>query len=375
MSDDRIGVKAGFSSLGNGPLGAVFPFLLFVAALYAFFVSIDLMSAAFKISGKGFTQGLLGTVSDPLAGLILGFLTTSLVQSSSTTTSIVVGLVAAGSFPLGIAIPIIMGANIGTTVTNTIVSMGHITRRHEFSRAFAAGTVHDFFNILAVIVLFPIEMAFHPVERSAVFLEELFADAGGFQFVSPLKAIVKPATHTLLEALPNPVVLVLIALGVLFVSLTLMVRVMRKAVLVRVEHLFDRVLFRNDFASFLLGWILTALVQSSSATTSMVIPLAGTGVLSLRKIFPYTMGANLGTTITALLASLATGNPMAMTVALSHLVFNVFGIVIFYPLRMIPISLARRVGRIAGRSRASSVKVIAAYAILHVLPILYIVLK
>jgi sodium-dependent phosphate cotransporter len=349
--------------------------LLFLLALYGFFVSIDLLSTAFKMAGQGFAEGLLNTARDPLAGVFLGLLTTALIQSSSTTTSIVVGLVAAGTLTLPVAVPIIMGANIGTTVTNTIVSMGHVTRRAEFRRAFAAGTVHDFFNLLAVTALLPLEVAFHPIERTAVALEGLFEGIGGVQMVSPLKAIVGPVSHRAAELLPHAIVLGLLALGLLFFCLSQMVRIMRGAVLSRVEGLFDRVLFRNDAAGFLLGWILTAVVQSSSATTSLVVPLAGTGVLSMRRIFPYTLGANLGTTITAILASFATGNPIAITVALAHLVFNVFGMAIFYPARSIPIRLAEECGKLVARSGKNTALVLTVYLALYILPILYVVTR
>jgi sodium-dependent phosphate cotransporter len=151
-------------------------------------------------------------------------------------------------------------------------------------------------------------------------------------------------------------------------------KLMRGVFLERMEALFDRVLFRNDATSFGLGVVTTAAVQSSSATTSLVVPLAGTGVLSLRQIFPYTLGANIGTTITAILASFSTGDPAAVTVALAHLSFNMLGIAIFYPLRAAPIWMAERVGALAARSRASSAGVIAVYAVLHIIPIVYFIL-
>jgi sodium-dependent phosphate cotransporter len=143
----------------------------------------------------------------------------------------------------------------------------------------------------------------------------------------------------------------------------------------RLERLFDRVLFRNDLASFGLGLVTTATVQSSSATTSLVVPLAGTGVLSLRQIYPYTLGANVGTTVTALLASFATGSPAAVTVALAHLSFNLLGIAIFYPLAAVPIWLAMKTGELAGRSRKHSIVVITIYILLHIIPIMYVVMS
>jgi sodium-dependent phosphate cotransporter len=347
--------------------------LYFLALLYVFFASIELMSTAFKMGGRGFAEQLLNTAADPVAGLLIGFLATSLIQSSSTTTTIVVGLVASNVLTIPLAVPIIMGANIGTTTTNTIVSMGHVTRPAEFERAFAASIVHDFFNVLAALTLLPLEVWFHPVERTALFLQEAFAGAGGMNLASPLKLAVGPPAEFLSGVLPNVVLLVILALAMLFAALQGMMKLMKGVVLQRLERLFDRVLFRNDGASFTLGMVATAAVQSSSATTSLVVPLAGTGVLTLRQIFPYTVGANVGTTITAILASFGTGSPAAVTVALAHLTFNLMAIAIFYPLKALPIALARWWGAFAARSKMSTVGVLAVYIALHVAPLGYII--
>jgi sodium-dependent phosphate cotransporter len=345
----------------------------FLLLLYFFFLSIDLMSEAFKMAGRGFAEQLINTVSDPVAGLLLGFVATGIIQSSSTTTTIVVGLVASGSLSIELAVPIVMGANIGTTTTATLVSMGHVTRPAEFERAFAAATVHDFFNVLAAVTILPLEVLFHPVQRTAVFLEGLFEGAGGMSLASPLKAAVRPLSDIMTGVLPYTVPLALVALAVLFTVLQQMMKVMRGVVMVRLESLFDRVLFRNDLAAFSLGMVFTASVQSSSATTSLTVPLAGTGVLSLRQIYPYTLGANVGTTITAILASLATGSAAAVTVALAHLTFNLMGIMIYYPLKRVPMWLATKAGAIASRSKRSSAGAIAVFIALIIIPILYIV--
>ena len=143
--------------------------LFIILTIYVFLLSIKLLGHSFKLFGQDFAETLLIMTSNPFAGLMIGIVATSLIQSSSTTTSIVVGLVAGGALTLDNAIPIIMGANIGTTITNTLVSMGHITRRVEFQRAFSASVVHDFFNICAVILFFPIEINFHIIGKSAQF--------------------------------------------------------------------------------------------------------------------------------------------------------------------------------------------------------------
>ncbi len=355
------------------PLVTVLRVVYFLGLLYLFFSSIELMSAAFKMGGRGLAEQLLNTASDPLAGLIIGFLATSLIQSSSTTTTIVVGLVAAGTLPIGLGVPIIMGANIGTTTTNTIVSIGHVTRPAEFERAFAASIVHDFFNVLAALTILPLEILFHPVERGAALLQGVFAGVGGMSLASPLKLIVGPFADVITGLVPRAIPLAILALALLFVALRGMMKFMQGVVLHRLEALFDRVLFRNDLASFGLGAVTTVSVQSSSATTSLVVPLAGTGVLSLRQIFPYTVGANVGTTVTAILASFATGSPTAVTVALAHLVFNLLAIAIYYPLKALPIGLARWSGALAARSRSNIVGVLVLYVALHIVPLFYVI--
>ena len=98
----------------------------------------------------------MGDIDNPIAGLCIGILATVLLQSSSTTTSITVGLVP-DILEVKLAIFVIMGANIGTSVTNTIVSMGHLGDGDELERAFAGATVHDMFNFGAVLILLPLE--------------------------------------------------------------------------------------------------------------------------------------------------------------------------------------------------------------------------
>ncbi len=358
------------------PIRVIGGVIYFLFLLLLFFVSIELMGTAFEMfGGRGLADQLLSLASNPVSGLLIGFLATSLVQSSSTTTTLVVIMVGAGTIDIGLAVPIVMGANIGTTTTNTIVSIGHVTRPAEFERAFAASTVHDFFNVLAAFTLLPLEVYLHPIERTAVRLQGMFADAaGGVGWDSPLKALRDPPADFIAGMVTNPLVLLILALALLLLALRGLLVLMRGAVLERLSGLFDRVLFRNDAASFALGVAATATVQSSSATTSLIVPLAGTGVLSLRQIFPYTIGANIGTTITAILASLGPGSEAAMIVALAHLTFNVFAVLIFYPLKALPIWLATGWGAFAARSKAGTATVLSVYVALHVIPLAFIFL-
>ena len=100
-----------------------------------------------------------------------------------------------------------------------------------------------------------------------------------------------------------------------------------------------------------MGLVLTIVVQSSSVSTSLAVPIAGVGMLGLHKLYPYILGANIGTTFTALLASIVTGSPLAVTVALEHFLFNCFGSALMYPLRSIPIKLSIWLSELAMKSR------------------------
>ena len=320
--------------------------------LYLFLVSIALIGHSFKALGGAFAEALLGATSDPLIGMLSGLLATSLCQSSSTTTSLVVGLVASGSITLEGAIPIIMGANIGTTVTCALVAMAHMTRSEEFRRAFAAATVHDFFNLLSVALLLPLEIKFGYLRHIASQSAHIFASVGGLKFASPIKIITAPAVDLIqFVSFGNGWVELIIGIAVLFLSLRYLVVTLKALLMDKASLLFDRFFFRSSLRSMMLGFGLTVMVQSSSITTSLAIPLAGAGVVSLRRVFPFTMGANVGTTVTALLAALSTGSETGVALAFAHLMFNISGIAVWWPLQAVPIGLADGLSRLAVKNR------------------------
>ena len=329
--------------------------VLVVALLYLFFLGLDLMGLSFTLFGKGFAERLLAGTSDPFVGLFVGILATSLVQSSSATTSMTVALVGAGAISLPGAIPIIMGANIGTSVTNTLVSLGSVTRREEFRRAFAGATLHDFFNLLTVALLFPLELATGYLAKTAGAMERVLEGAGGIELLDPLKAVVRPVAEWVLGLVGHSGWMTLVA-GVLllFLALKLLVDVLKALLTARAERLLDRTLFRSPLAAIGAGTLITVMVQSSSITTSVMVPLVGAGVVTLEQLFPLTIGANFGTTVTAMMAALATGSPAAVSVALSHVLFNVTGAAVLYPLpplRRIPLAMARGMGALASHHR------------------------
>lgn len=356
------------SRLAPSRLSGTLRVLALIGLLYVFFISIGLIGAGFKLTGGGFAKALLATTSNPIVALFAGILATALLQSSSTTTSIVVGLVGTGALSVHSAIPIIMGANIGTSVTNTIVSVGHIQRPWEFRRAFAAASVHDFFNLIAVLILFPLEQLFGILAYCATEIEEFFLQYGGLKFSSPIQLITKPAVDFLADLSGGRGwVLLILAVVVLSGALWGMVRTLRLLVLNRVEGFFGRTIFGTPLRAFILGIVITVAVQSSSITTSLIVPLAAAGVLTLEQIFPYTLGANIGTTVTAFLASLATANPAAVTIAFVHFLFNVFGTILILPIRRLPIWLANQLAAWTLKSRL--VPIVYVVVVFFVLPL------
>ncbi len=327
-------------------------FIAMALSLYFFFVSIKLMGISLGIFSDDMASSIIETATNPFIALFIGILSTTLLQSSSASTSIMVGLVAAGIIDLTTVIPMIMGANIGTTVTNIIASLAHLPTRAEFGKAFSAAVVHDFFNVLTVLVLFPIEMTFHIIENTAIFCAELFVGLGGITFVSPVSIIVKPSANYLASLLGMDALTILVAsLFIFFASLTAMVTIMKTLVVEKSKKILDSHFFKNDTTAFFTGTGITMLVQSSSISTSLMVPLVGTGMIKLRKAFPYMIGSNLGTTITAIMAALVIGTPLALSVAFAHSIFNFFGMLIFMPLREIPIRLAEMFGELARKYR------------------------
>ncbi len=360
---DTSNLKSDYSVDQHGWQVIVAKIFLLLGLLYLFILSITLLGGAFKHMGKGFAEAIFQSTSNPVIALMIGVMTTAIVQSSSTTTSIIVGLVAVGSGPDGLidgtqiltfeaAIPMIMGANIGTSVTNILVSLGHITRGEEFRRAFTGSMLHDFFNVCAVSVLLPLEIYFGIISKSAKYLESMFTGFGGMTFISPLKMITKPISNGIISMTGDSgVISAAIAMAFLFLALFYIVKVLKSLVLSKVEKFFQRYIFRTPVLSFVLGIILTAFVQSSSITTSLVVPLIGAGVISIVQVYPYLLGANVGTTITAFLASFVTGSHVAIALAFSHLMFNVFGIAIFWPLKAIPIWMAEKLSYLTQKSK------------------------
>ncbi|TDI51575.1 MAG: sodium dependent phosphate transporter [Acidobacteria bacterium] len=340
--------------------------------LYLFLIGVKSLEKGISSFGSDFVDQVFSSVANPIAGLAAGVLATVLVQSSSVTTATIVGLVGAGVLSIETAVPMVMGANIGTTVTNTLASLGHVRQSAYFQRAFAAATVHDYFNLLSVAILLPLEVAFGLISRIANSFANLVGDilpevgSGSSLIKSAINAPVSWMADTI-ESLgwsgAEGAILLGVGIGLIFLALWMITRQMKAVMSGRIENAINGVLSKGAGAGALLvGLVMTVAVQSSSITTSILVPLVAAGVLTLRNAFPVTLGANLGTTVTALLASIAADSSDALVIALAHVTFNILGILIFYPwprMRRIPIMLAERTGEAAVKRKS----VVAVYVI------------
>ena len=351
--------------------------------VYLLLTAVSAIGSGFKIASAGRAEQLFTFASNPLIALITGIVATSLIQSSSTITSIIVGMVA-GGMPIGIAIPMVMGANIGTSLTSTIVSLGHIRNGEEFRRAFSAATVHDSFNLLAVALLLPVELLFSPLERASAVFSTFFitGSSGGLPGFNPVGAMLAPASDVLgrsvswLPGIWPGIVLIIVGIVLILFVVKAIGRVLQRVMVGRARDIMHRTVGRGPISGMTAGGIITFLVQSSSTTTALIVPLAGSGLFSIRQVYPFTLGGNIGTTVTALLAATAISGPLAvlaLQIALVHLFFNLFAIILIYSiplLRNIPVCMAEYLAGLAQRNKLYVVAYIAGVFFLGPLAIL-----
>jgi len=446
--------------------------------LYFFLVSLDLLGSAFKVLAGDSAGSLFDAVSNPIAGVMVGVLATVMVQSSSTTTSVIVSIVGTGVLPVQTAIPMIMGANIGTSVTNTIVSFGFVANRDQLRRGFSGATVHDMFNYLNVAFWLPFEEIINAINGGDGGVLFLVSDKLAQKFepcddtqseceawTGPFKVMTAPIVKNLISAdkdvtkdfakgrpeadmckllcentdciykfnqkrcvegsqvtvspekmecalnggesekaqfqwcLPNDNATadgsflvdqnvleaaqthydaykinkggvfydkwdmqesagwLMLVFSLILLSLCLfgLVKVLSAALTGTSEGIVKKALNVNGYLAIIIGAALTMLVQSSSVTTSALTPLVALGTLELESMLPLTLGANIGTTLTGILASMVGDSRDSFQIAMVHVFFNVFGVLMWYPIpavRNIPLRAARNLGALAARFRA-----------------------
>lgn len=341
-----------------------------VAAVYILITAVSVIGSGFGAATGGQAEQIFTFAQNPVVGLVIGILATVLTQSSSTTTSIVVGMVA-GGLPLATAIPILMGANVGTTMTSTLVSLGAAGDRNQFRRAFSAASVHDMYNLLSVAIFFPLEWAFGILDRVGTWFAGVTTGSDGgiiatvfTGFGSAVSAVTDPGGDLIeggLLAVMSPMWagIAMIAIGVALILLVIkFISNMLKVLLVgNVEKMFHKAIGRGPISGIFSGLLITVMVQSSSTTTSLAVPLAASGKFSLWQIYPFTVGANVGTTMTAVIAAFGFSGgeaTAAMTAAAVHLFYNIFSALVIFSLpflRPLPVRGASWIGTLGAKNK------------------------
>ena len=355
--------------------------------IYLLICAVSIISRGFAGLGGDAAHSMFAFAANPWVGLSVGVLGTVLIQSSTTTTAIAVTAVGAGALPIRGAIPIILGANVGTTVTTTLVALTFIGSRTEFSRALAASTIHDFYNLLALLIFFPLELIWHPLERisgaltNALYGTGWLPDPDRFNFVRvatrPVVDGVTRATSHLSSTL-GPLFTIVIGAVLILVSLLYLGKLLKLLMVGRARDILIKAVGRNAYLAMASGMGVTVLTQSSTITNSALVPFAGAGILTPAQVYPVTVGANLGTTFTTVFAAFAVVGQDAkigLQAAFVHLLYNVFAIIVIYVipvLRPVPLFCAETLARIATERKW----VVAVYLItvFMVLPALVIIL-
>ncbi|XP_007496672.1 sodium-dependent phosphate transport protein 2B-like isoform X1 [Monodelphis domestica] len=430
--------------------------ILFLLFVFFFACSLDILSSAFQlIAGKVAREFLFGglVLFNPIAWAMLGLLATVVVQSSSICTSIIVSLVSSSVFPVELAIPIMMGANVGTTITNALVALMYSGNREVFGRGFAGATLHGFFNWLTMLVLLPLELItgflYHlsyGITRSFKF--QAAAAAADDDGPELLKALTSLLTNIIIQldekvfheivtqkdeaknkrltkiwcktfknvtlsnvTVPSPenctsptlcwtegnmtwtlmnttyekniakckhvfvntnlsdlvigFILLSLSLLILCSCLILFIRVLNSELRGPVAEVIKKyantdfpfpLTWLAGYIAILVGAVLTIVVQSSSVFISTITPLVGFRVISLERAYSLTLGSNVGSTTTAILAALASPPrtfKKSLQIALCHLFFNFFGILLWYPIPFLrlPMHFARRLGNVTATYR------------------------
>ncbi len=319
---------------------------MIILFIFVFLVAIELLGESMQLISKDNFQHHLSAINNPFVGLFIGLLIAALLQSSSAVTSLTVAFVASGTLSLANAIPVVMGANVGTTITCIIVALGHITSKKEFKRAIAAALTHNLFNIFIALILFPLEYVSHILSKTASFLAHVLTFKLNLGHINLLDLSILPiakwlaglATYSLFLPIGLAIVLILISIRA-FSKIS-------QQLISPTESKLESLIFGTPLKALVSGTLITAAIRSSSVTTSLVIPLAAANRLTVLNAFCFIMGANIGTTVTALLAALSKSE-IALSIALVHLLFNLFGVILFFPLpfmRNIVIWCAKKLG-------------------------------
>lgn len=294
------------------------------------FVAVSYLNFVFTLN----ETYLLGFIRHPLTAFFFSVFITVLLQASFITEFAVI-FAAAGLVNFPVTIALILGGNIGTCITNTVVSFLSFSQKEQFSKAFSASIVHDLFNIFMVLLVFPLELATGFFSGHMLYL----ADIMGSNVRAPVQNFLPqvfimqnvggfiPGGQNLTYGIMGLIAVAAALGGVLVIVVNL------KALFFdRIADVLKKDIFTSKTKSVGAGVGFTFLVHSSSLSTSMIVPLVAEGSVTLPRAFHYMLGCNVGTaivTVTTTLPIILSGSLYGTGAAFGHLMFNVYGMLLF----------------------------------------------
>ncbi|WP_276908982.1 Na/Pi symporter [Corynebacterium riegelii] len=352
---------------------------------------VGMIGDGFKGIAGDRAQELFSFAENPFVGLAIGIVATAIIQSSSTTTSIVVGMIA-GGLPLNIAIPMLFGANVGTSVTSTLVALGLAGNKKQFQRGFSMATVHDFFNLIAILIFFPLEIFTGFLGKTATAISPSLSGQGDgvvsgiFEAIGDFIDLITEPLVGLAGTLATPlgdvwggVALAVVGIVLILFSIQFIGNILTALLVGKAQEILYAALGKNAFVGVLSGATITTLVQSSSTTTALTVPLAASGKFEVRTLFPFVVGANIGTTVTGLIAAFSASGAeaeAAMGGALVHTLFNTFAAILILGIpfmRKLPPLCSDWLAELATKNKLYVVAWIG--GIFFILPILAVVIS
>uniref|UniRef100_A0A914DIV8 Sodium-dependent phosphate transporter n=2 Tax=Acrobeloides nanus TaxID=290746 RepID=A0A914DIV8_9BILA len=349
-------------------LSSIIVFILLM--IFAFICSLSLMADSLKlIGGRGIGSVIKSSniIKNPVSASMVGMLITVVLQSSSTLTSVLVGMIAGGLITVHQAIPIMLGAEIGGSLSNVLISLTLSDNRDQFRRAFAAVTLSDVFNFLSYFIFLPLEMAFGLIEKTSGLLVLPFSRFKSEDIIT-LNLITDPIVHYIIQvnddAINNLAISTInlsnytniddtatfifrcvnltthqhfsnchhfhifmystwsdLTIGIiLFIASLITFTLFMFGIVKLMKELFAgneiwmRKLvsknfpkpfgFLTDYFLIIIGCVIVMIMRSSGVFRTVLTPLVGIGVVSLEKLYPLTIGGHIGTTFTSILAAL-----------------------------------------------------------------------
>ncbi len=310
----------------------IFSGLRLVLFLYLFILAIQIIKSASSLLAPNLHQFFVNEMN-PIKAIATGWFSTVLVQSSGAIGSIVATFTGTEILNFNTAVYILMGALIGTAITALLISLITVSqKRRDFRHGFEIGLCYSIYSLLLVCIVFILELIFGLYSKLSLYIASGIGNNISLGKIPDwINVITEPLTKILLEKF-NSLILIFIGLGILLFTL----RYIGRSVIgvfggEKPAKKFINKNFDSKIKAYFLGVFLTIIVFSSSITISLLVPLAVSRLVNLKRAVPFIIGASLGTQVDVFLASLLIGNVNALATFFVLFLFGITGAIVFLP--------------------------------------------